>query len=171
MKQINQAGLCKRGCRSPRFPAGWDLEVAARPGLQSWGADVLGQAGPGMSVSPMGVWPGTQAWRGAGRAGLRPQEPLDPDASAQTAQGWSGRDTGILPWGPTRDVCSVGSSAGMIAWGQGLGGAGVPAHPALPSLAAPSLVAQPPAPEPLIHLQVGKETWRGEGVCSGSPGS
>lgn len=72
MKQMNQARFCK-WLSQPTVSCKSGFGGAARPGLQSWGAERLGQVGPGVAVSPMGVWPGTQAWgagRG-GRAGLR----------------------------------------------------------------------------------------------------
>lgn len=108
-----------------------------------------------MSVRPVGVWPGTQAWIGAGRQGQSEATRmlLDPDASAHMAP----------------ELDQVGGMQGSCL------GVGVQGNQS-PSLAAPGLALQPPAPEPLTCLQVGKEMergrrWRGEGSAQGHPGA
>lgn len=131
MKQINQAGLCRRGCHSPWLPAGWDLEVAARPGLRSWGPEMRGQ---GCSCAQ---WecvqeprPGCGGGRGgvAGRAGLRShgcfwiRMPWHTWPQSRIRVGES-RDPA---WGIHGGRLLSGSPAGVTAWGRGFGGTGVP---------------------------------------------
>lgn len=164
MKQINQAGLCRRGCHSPRLPAGWDLEVAARPGLRSWGPEMRGQ-GCSCALWECGQEPrprcGGRGGGVAGRAGLRShgcfwiRMPRHTWPESRIRVGEC-RDPA---WGIHAGRLLSGSPAGVTAWGNWS-----------PSLAAPGLALQQSAPEPSLACRWGR-SWRGEGSTQGHLGA
>lgn len=117
------------GCHSSQFPSGQGLEgllgQACSPGgLRCWVR--LGQG----YVSPMGVWPGTQAWRGRDTSKPRCLSTNSPGLVLAVER---------YRHPALRDVSSVGSSAGVTAWAKGLRELeSLPLPLALPALASSS---------------------------------